>query len=60
MSGSPFIVILGSWLIHLTKAPAPTIAFAAWLGAITVIIQYAFAIALLVQAHKEMNTYKDL
>lgn len=57
---NPFIVLLGSWLIHNVSHSIPegAVLFSCILGGASILFNFGMGIALIIQGHSENKTFK--
>lgn len=57
---SPFIIILGAYILSVLKIQEGAYIFASVLGGLTICINYFIAILIIAQGHKENGTLDKL
>jgi len=57
---SPFVVILGSWLLNVLKLHEGAFIFASILGGLTICVNYFVGVLMIIQGHKENGTLDQL
>lgn len=57
---SPFIVIVGAWILNLLKIQEGAFIFACILGSISIAVNYFIGILMIAQGHKENGTLDRL
>lgn len=57
-TSSPFIVILGNYLITNFKISNETTTFACVLGSLSIIFNFIIGILLIIKGHQDLGTFK--
>lgn len=60
MIASPFIILLGSYILLNIKVSEGATIFACIIGGITIIVNYIIAVMLVITGHTEIKTFKEL